>query len=76
MSQSPPDPTLRMHVAPTLARYPTEYQWQELEELLRQTLAQMPYQSIPEALVLEPASSVLEAWRDRHWLCASARWLP
>ena len=67
---------IRSIVAPTLARYPTEYQWQELEELLRRTLSQMASQSLPEALGEEPARSVLDDWRHRHWLDESARYLP
>lgn len=70
------DPMIRLAVAPTLTRYPTEQQWQELEVRLREALAQMPFQSLPEALVMEPAASVLEAWKERHWLGESARWLP
>jgi len=67
---------IRVAVAPTLARYPTEYQWQELEDLLRRALREMAYQSLPDALALEPAASVLDEWRHRHWLDESARWLP
>jgi hypothetical protein len=67
---------IRSIVAPTLSRYPTEYQWEELEELLRRALAQMPRQTLPEALVEEPARTVLEEWRQRHWLDDSARLLP
>ncbi len=67
---------IRSIVAPTLSRYPTEYQWEELEELLRRALSQMPRQTIPEALGDEPALSVIEEWRHRHWLDESASFLP
>ena len=63
-------------MAPTLARYPTEYQWLELEALLRRTVSQMPRQTLPEALAEEPALTVIEEWRHRHWLDESARFLP
>lgn len=75
-TQPAADPMIRLTVAPTLARYPTEAQWQELEAQLRDALARMPFQTLPEALVMEPAASVLEAWKERHWLGESARWLP
>lgn len=67
---------IRSIVAPTLSRYPTEYQWEELEELLRRALSQMPRQTLPEALVDEPARTVLDEWRHRHWLDESASFLP
>ena len=67
---------MRSIVAPTLSRYPTEYQWQELEDELRRTLSQMPMQSLPEALGDEPAKTVLEEWRHRHWLDETANFLP
>ena len=70
------DVNIRSILAPTLSRYPTEYQWQELEELLRRTLSQMPRQTLPEALADEPARTVIEDWRHRHWLDESARFLP
>ena len=70
------DVNIRSIVAPTLSRYPTEYQWEELEELLRRALSQMPRQTIPEALADEPALSVIEEWRHRHWLDESASFLP
>lgn len=59
-----------------LPRYPTEYQWEELEDQLRQTLRTMPRQTLPEALADEPARTVIEEWRQRHWLDDSARFLP
>ncbi len=67
---------IRSIVAPTLSRYPTEYQWQELEDELRRTLSKMPMQSLPEALGDEPAKTVLEDWRHRHWLDETANLLP
>jgi len=67
---------IRSIVAPTLSRYPTEYQWQELEELLRQALSTMPRQTLPEALADEPAKSVLDEWRHRHCLDETAALLP
>jgi hypothetical protein len=67
---------IRSILAPTLSRYPTEHQWEELEAELRETLRRMPIQTLPEALDAEPARSVIEAWRHRHWLDASARFLP
>jgi hypothetical protein len=67
---------IRSIVAPTLSRYPTEYQWQELEAQLRVALSGMPRQTLPEALADEPARSVLEEWRHRHWLDESAAYLP
>jgi len=71
-----PKVNIRSIVAPTLSRYPTEYQWQELEELLRQALSTMPRQTLPEALAEEPARTVLADWRHRHWLDESAALLP
>ena len=71
-----PKVNIRSIVAPTLSRYPTEYQWQELEELLRQALSTMPRQTLPEALADEPAKGVLDDWRHRHWLDESAALLP
>src|SRR6187397_118422 len=71
-----PKVNIRSVVAPTLSRYPTEYQWQELEELLRQALSTMPRQTLPEALAEEPARTVLDEWRHRHWLDESAALLP
>jgi hypothetical protein len=67
---------IRSIVAPTLSRYPTEHQWEELEELLRQAISQMPKQTLPEALAEEPARTVLDVWRHRHWLDESAKFLP
>ena len=67
---------IRSILAPFLPRYPTEYQWEELEDELRRTLSTMPVQTLPEALGMEPASSVIEEWRHRHWLDDSARYLP
>ena len=67
---------IRSIIAPTLSRYPTEYQWEELEELLRRALAGMPRQTLPEALADEPASTVIDEWRHRHWLDESASFLP
>jgi hypothetical protein len=67
---------IRSIVAPTLSRYPTEYQWEELEELLRRALREMPRQTLPEALADEPARTVLDEWRHRHWLDESASFLP
>jgi hypothetical protein len=67
---------IRSIVAPTLSRYPTEHQWEELEELLRRALSQMPRQTLPEALADEPAMSVIDEWRHRHWLDESAAYLP
>ena len=67
---------IRSIIAPTLSRYPTEYQWDELEALLRQALSQMQRQTLPEALADEPAKSVIDAWRNRHWLDESAAYLP
>ena len=58
------------------SRYPTEYQWEELEELLRRALSGMPRQTLPEALVEEPAITVIDEWRHRHWLDESASFLP
>ena len=63
-------------MAPTLSRYPTDYQWQELEELLRRAIQQMPRQTLPEALAEEPARTVIEEWRQRQWLDESAAFLP
>jgi hypothetical protein len=71
-----PKVNIRSIVAPTLSRYPTEYQWQELEVLLRRALSTMPRQTLPEALADEPAKSVLDDWRHRHWLDESAALLP
>ena len=70
------DVNIRSIVAPTLSRYPTESQWEELEELLRRALSQTPRQTIPEALADEPALSVIDEWRHRHWLDESASFLP
>ena len=67
---------IRSIIVPTLSRYPTEYQWEELEVLLRQTLSQMPRQTLPEALADEPARTVIDEWRHRHWLDESAAYLP
>ena len=67
---------IRSIIAPTLSRYPTEHQWEELEDLLRQALAQMARQTLPEALGEEPASTVIDEWRHRHWLDESAAYLP
>lgn len=67
---------IRSIVAPTLSRYPTEYQWLELEDELRRALSRMPMQTIPEALAEEPAASVIDDWRHRHWLDESANFLP
>ena len=67
---------IRSIVAPTLSRYPTEYQWEELEMLLRRAVSQQARQSLPEALADEPARSVLDDWRHRHWLDESASLLP
>ena len=67
---------IRSILAPTLSRYPTEYQWQELEALLREAVSRMPRQTLPEALAEEPALTVIEDWRHRHWLDESARFLP
>lgn len=67
---------IRSIVAPTLSRYPTEYQWQELESQLRVALSQMPRQTLPEALIEEPAKTVIDEWRHRHWLDESAAFLP
>ena len=67
---------IRSIVAPTLSRYPTEYQWEELEHELRVAVSQMARQTLPEALADEPARSVIEEWRHRHWLDESARYLP
>lgn len=67
---------IRSILAPFLPRYPTEYQWEELEDELRRTLSRMPIQTLPEALGMEPARSVIEEWRHRHWLDDSARYLP
>jgi hypothetical protein len=67
---------IRSIVAPTLSRYPTEFQWAELEELLRRALSQMPRQTLPEALADEPARTVLEEWRHRHWLDQGSAFLP
>lgn len=67
---------IRSIVAPTLSRYPTEYQWEELEELLRRALSGMARQTLPEALAEEPAMSVIGEWRHRHWLDESASYLP
>jgi hypothetical protein len=71
-----PNVNIRSIVAPTLSRYPTEYQWEELEELLRRAVSQMPRQTLPEALGEEPARSVIDEWRHRHWLDESASYLP
>ena len=70
------DVNIRSIVAPTLSRYPTEYQWEELEELLRRAVSGMPRQTLPEALADEPARTVIDEWRHRHWLDESARFLP
>jgi len=70
------DVNIRSIVAPTLSRYPTEYQWEELEELLRRAVSQMPRQTLPEALGDEPARTVIDEWRHRHWLDESASFLP
>jgi hypothetical protein len=67
---------IRSIVAPTLSRYPTEYQWAELEDLLRRALTTMPRQTLPEALADEPARTVLEEWRHRHWLDLGSAFLP
>ena len=67
---------IRSIIAPTLSRYPTEYQWEELEERLRRAISQMPRQTLPEALADEPARSVIDEWRHRHWLDESAAYLP
>ncbi len=67
---------IRSIVAPTLSRYPTEYQWEEPEELLRRALGTMPAQTLPDALAEEKAITVLNEWRHRHWLDESARYLP
>ncbi|HEX2883405.1 MAG TPA: hypothetical protein VHQ42_02415 [Candidatus Limnocylindria bacterium] len=67
---------IRSIIAPTLSRYPTEHQWEELEDQLRRALSQMPRQTIPEALADEPARTVIEDWRHRHWLDESASYLP
>jgi hypothetical protein len=67
---------IRSIVAPTLSRYPTEHQWEELEELLRRAVSQMPRQTLPEALGDEPARTVIEEWCHRHWLDESASFLP
>jgi len=67
---------IRSIVAPTLSRYPTEYQWEELEHELRVAVSQMARQTLPEALADEPARSVIEEWRHRHWLDESAKYLP
>jgi hypothetical protein len=67
---------IRSIVAPTLSRYPTEYQWEELEELLRRALSGMARQTLPEALAEEPAISAIDEWRHRHWLDESASFLP
>ncbi len=64
------------YLAPTLSRYPTEYQWLELEDQLRRTISGMARQTLPEALGEEPAKTVIEEWRHRHWLDESARYLP
>jgi hypothetical protein len=71
-----PNVNIRSIVAPTLSRYPTEYQWEELEDQLRRTLVTMPRQTLPEALADEPARGVIEEWRHRHWLDESATYLP
>ena len=67
---------IRSIIAPTLSRYPTEHQWDELEELLRKAVSQMPRQTLPEALADEPARTVIDEWRHRHWLDESAAYLP
>ena len=67
---------IRSIIAPTLSRYPTEYQWEELEHELREAVSQMARQTLPEALADEPARSVIEEWRHRHWLDESAKYLP
>ena len=67
---------IRSILAPFLPRYPTEYQWEELEDELRRALSTMPMQTLPEALDMEPARSVIHEWRHRHWLDDSARYLP
>lgn len=67
---------IRSIIAPTLSRYPTEHQWDELEALLRQALSTMSRQTLPEALADEPARTVIDDWRHRHWLDESAAYLP
>lgn len=67
---------IRSIIAPTLSRYPTEYQWEELEGQLRTALSQMQRQTLPEALADEPALTVIDEWRHRHWLDESASFLP
>jgi len=67
---------IRSIIAPTLSRYPTEYQWEELEAQLRAALSQMQRQTLPEALADEPALTVIDEWRHRHWLDESASFLP
>ena len=67
---------IRSIVAPTLSRYPTEYQWEELEAQLRAALSQMQRQTLSEALADEPALTVIDEWRHRHWLDESASFLP
>lgn len=67
---------IRSIVAPTLSRYPTEYQWEELEHELRLALSEMARQTLPEALADEPARTVIDEWRHRHWLDESAAFLP
>jgi len=67
---------IRSIVAPMLSRYPTEYQWEELEDELRRAVSGMQRQTLPEALAEEPARTVIEEWRHRHWLDESARFLP
>lgn len=63
-------------MAPTLSRYPTEYQWEELELELRTALKGMARQTLPEALAEEPARTVIDEWRHRHWLDEGASYLP
>lgn len=71
-----PNVNIRSIVAPTLSRHPTEYQWEELDQLLREAVSHIPRQTLPEALADEPARSVIEEWRHRHWLDESASYLP
>jgi hypothetical protein len=67
---------IRSIVAPTLSRYPTEYQWEELERDLRVAVSRMQRQTLPEALGDEPARTIIDEWRHRHWLDESAGFLP
>lgn len=71
-----PKVNIRSIVAPTLSRYPTDFQWQELEAELREAISRMPMQTIPEALAEEPARTLIDDWRHRHWLDESANFLP